>query len=344
MANRALRGDGGRVDALSEGGARDSIFPQPESPGGRLFSRLVAAQVPGLPVEIALSALAQAARLAPDVAASALSRLAADGLVQLETEPESEQLVVTVMLAPPLEDFGITPDWGEAAGQDSAPDGGASEAPAPAPVAQLEGGAPPVTPATPDPRRPRPRRATAAPEAAPAPAPEAETAPSRPATVTERPPKAPASAPAKGPPRPKSATPVAPAPGPRDGVRVDETVQARNFVERFERLLAECETWRRRAQEAEERARVAERSLATAERRAEVAEGRLATAQERLRSWGELTRRMQQLARQADSVSRARPARAERPAPAERPQAAQRPQSAPASRSEGERPPQAGRA
>ena len=49
-----------------------------------------------------------ATRLAPDVAANALSRLSADGLVQLETEPESEQLNVTVMLAPPLEEYGIT--------------------------------------------------------------------------------------------------------------------------------------------------------------------------------------------------------------------------------------------
>jgi hypothetical protein len=303
------------VDTPDAGGIPDSLFPQPDSPGGRLLGRLVSLQVPGLPVEIALSALAQSVRLAPDVAASALSRLAADGLVQLETEPESEQLVVTVMLAPPLEDFGITPDWGEAADQGPSPDGAPSGTPdsAPSPDAQLAGGAPPVTPLHPDPppaaapaetpRRSRTRRATTA------------SAPVSPGPPAPAPPPPPAGSAAK----PKTSPARQPAPASGVGASVDETVQARNFVERFERLLSECETWRRRAQEAEERAKVAERRLATAERRAELAEGRLATAQERLRSWGELTRRMQQLARQADSVNRARPARPKQPGRAERP-------------------------
>ncbi|HVG95891.1 MAG TPA: hypothetical protein VNK05_03240, partial [Chloroflexota bacterium] len=91
----------------------DALFPQPDSPAGRLLGHLVALQVPGMPIEIGLSGLAAATRLAPDVAANALSRLSADGLVQLETEPESEQLNVTVMLAPPLEEYGITPSWGD---------------------------------------------------------------------------------------------------------------------------------------------------------------------------------------------------------------------------------------
>ena len=146
-------GEVGRWTRRARAGAPDSLFPQPDSPGGRLLGRLVALQVPGLPVEIALSALAQSVRLAPDVAASALSRLAADGLVQLETEPESEQLVVTVMLAPPLEDFGITPDWGEAA----RPGPIAGRPPSARPPARAVAGAqprrraPPVTPLHPDP-------------------------------------------------------------------------------------------------------------------------------------------------------------------------------------------------
>src|SRR5262245_50245318 len=99
------------IDAGASG--VDALFPQPDSPAGRLLGHLVALQVPGMPIEIALSSLAAATRLDPDVAANALSRLSADGLVQLETEPESEQLSVTVMLAPPLEEYGITPSWGE---------------------------------------------------------------------------------------------------------------------------------------------------------------------------------------------------------------------------------------
>ncbi len=315
------------MDTPGAAGAPDSLFPQPDSPGGRLLGRLVSLQVPGLPVEIALSALAQSVRLAPDVAASVLSRLAADGLVQLETETESEQLVVTVMLAPPLEDFGITPDWGEAVDQGPSPDGSPSDTQdgtpdnALSPDAQLAGGAPPVTPLHPDPppaaapavapRRSRTRRATPA----SAPPPPGPPAPPPPAPASVPTPAAPPGSAAK----PKPGPLRQPAPASRASAGADETVQARNFVERFERLLSECETWRRRAQEAEERAKVAERRLATAERRAELAEGRLATAQERLRSWGELTRRMQQLARQADSVNRARPVRPEQPGRAKRP-------------------------
>jgi len=86
---------------------------------------------------------------------------------------------------------------------------------------------------------------------------------------------------------------------------VDETALVRGFVDRFERLLAEIDDWKRRAQSAEERAAATEKLLRNAERRAETAEARLAEAQERLRTWAELTRRMQQLSRQADGRSRA---------------------------------------
>ena len=115
MANRASRGEVGRGDTPGAGGVPDSLFPQPDSPGGRLLGRLVSLQVPGAPGGD--RPLRAGAVRAPGSGCRRQRplRLAADGLVQLETEPESEQLVVTVMLAPP-EDFGITPDWGEAAG------------------------------------------------------------------------------------------------------------------------------------------------------------------------------------------------------------------------------------
>ena len=96
------------------GGAPDTLFPQPDSPAGRLLGHLVGLQVPGTPIEVTLPGLASATRLSADVAASALSRLAADGLIQLEPEPESEHVSITVMLAPPLEDYGITAQWGDA--------------------------------------------------------------------------------------------------------------------------------------------------------------------------------------------------------------------------------------
>jgi predicted nucleic acid-binding Zn-ribbon protein len=81
---------------------------------------------------------------------------------------------------------------------------------------------------------------------------------------------------------------------------VDDTALVRGFVERFERLLAECDEWRRRAHQAEERVTATEKLLRAAERRAETAESKLAAAHERLRAWADLTRRMQQLSRQAD--------------------------------------------
>ncbi|MDQ3699385.1 MAG: hypothetical protein M3442_00520, partial [Chloroflexota bacterium] len=94
-------------------GAEYTLFPQPDSPAGRLFGHLVALQVPGTPIEIALSGLAGAVRLDPDVAAGALSRLATDGLISLDQEPESEHMSVTVMVAPPLDEYGIQPHWWE---------------------------------------------------------------------------------------------------------------------------------------------------------------------------------------------------------------------------------------
>jgi hypothetical protein len=104
----------------------------------------------------------------------------------------------------------------------------------------------------------------------------------------------------------------APTPPVVEAASADETALVRGFVERFERLLAECDEWRQRALQAEERTASVEKLLRSAERRAETAETRLAAAQERLRTWNELTRRMQQLSRQADSPARNRPSRAKR--------------------------------
>jgi chromosome segregation ATPase len=99
-----------------------------------------------------------------------------------------------------------------------------------------------------------------------------------------------------------------------EAASVDETALVRGFVERFERLLAEIDELKRRAQSAEERVATTEKLLRSAERRAETAETRLAEAQERLRTWAELTRRMQQLSRQADGGSRGRAGSSTKPA------------------------------
>ena len=89
----------------------------------------------------------------------------------------------------------------------------------------------------------------------------------------------------------------------------EEGEATRVFMERFERLLVECDEWRRRALAAEDRLTGAERQLRTVERRAEASQNRLDAATEKLRAWGELTRRMQQLVKQADALSRSRPSR-----------------------------------
>ncbi len=342
-------------------GPEDTLFPQPDSPAGRLLGHLVALQVPGTPMEVALSGLAGAVRLAPDVAAGALSRLASDGLISLDPEPESEHMSVTVMLSPPLDEYGIQPQWGESTDGRHPPDDGqasgesgargagggpetmsARSGAAPGPEATPDDLSAPVTPPRPPlgrPRRGAPARASASPGATSpgatspgATSPEA-TSPTPGATISVRTPRSTAGAgapveasgrrasqrvrgdePAEGPAesRPVESRPAESqqstgrAASPAVAGSSDETTLVRGFVERFEKLLAECEEWRRRAQVAEERAKTTERLLRAAERRASSAEARLATAQERLRAWSDLTQRMQQLTRQADTAGRNR--------------------------------------
>lgn len=332
-------------------GPEDTLFPQPDSPAGRLLGHLVALQVPGTPMEIALSGLAGAVRLAPDVAAGALSRLAGDGLISLDPEPESEHMSVTVMLSPPLDEYGIQPQWGETTDERHPPDDGQAPGESgargagrgPETMSARPGATPgseatpddlsaPATPPRPPPGRPRrgaPARASADPGAT---SPGA-TSPTPGATISVRPPRStagagapveasgrrasqrvrgdePAEGPAAGGPaesRPaESRLSTGRTASPAVAGSSDETTLVRGFVERFEKLLAECEEWRRRAQVAEERATTTERLLRAAERRASSAEAKLATAQERLRAWSDLTQRMQQLTRQADTAGRNR--------------------------------------
>lgn len=214
-------------------------FPDPSSDAGRLLSTLIAANVPGTPATWAPDDLATASGLAPDEADAALASLVGDRIVGAARDGQAVRL--TVLLAPSLDAYGVTPRWGL---DDVAPDPSPTVADALAEVGL--------------PEMPRGRvRAVGSAERHP----------------------------------------------------FEEGEATRIFMERFERLLVECDEWRRRALAAEDRLTGAERQLRTVERRAEASQVRLDAATEKLRAWGELTRRMQQLVKQADALSRSRPSR-----------------------------------
>jgi hypothetical protein len=364
----------------------DALFPLPHSPAGKLLSYLVARQIPGTPIDTTTAGVAQGAGLPAADAAAALAKLADDGLVLIEAGG-GDASIITVLLAPPLDEYGIQPDWTKANSSVTGIPFGSTIPAAVTPVAPPVAAAAPGTgPAAPVERRPaRGRRqgqhaagqvgrdghdreaeggspaghaaAPASPAATtarsgaaiPIVAPPAGTGASAGATAaaaTTPPPTSGRTSGAMGRPAAPAATtqplllPEAAEAAARGPVRrggepagVDETALVRGFVDRFERLLAELDEWKRRAQGAEERVAATEKLLRGAERRAETAEARLAEAQERLRTWAELTRRMQQLSRQADGSrgrapgSRSRPAAtsadtsgADQPHPAAQPQ------------------------
>ena len=221
-------------------------FPDPSSDAGRLLATLIAANVPGTAATWAPDALATASGLAPDEADAALASLVSDRIVGAARDGDGVRL--TVLLAPSLDAYGVTPQWGL---DDATPDPSPSVADALAEVG------------LPDVPRGRVR-----------------------------------------------------AVGASDRHPFEEGEATRVFMERFERLLVECDEWRRRALAAEDRLTGVERQLRTVERRAEASQTRLDAASEKLRAWSELTRRMQQLVKQADALSRSRPTRPrEAPAP-----------------------------
>ena len=413
------RSEGSAANGTGPAAGDDTLFPPPQSAAGRLLGHLVALQVPGTPIETTPAAIAAASRLALDAVSRHLARLAGEGLLLLEPAPESERVSVTVLLAPPLEEYGIQPRWAEPlavpAGVPAAdvPRPAAAAPPSPpapaaaigtGPGAQFEqreqrkqrdqrrqrtrraqherqsvtsdempemgemremsetGEAPTGAPAADvAPRRSRARRlpSSAAKGRAAAAPPDGQTTATADGGVEGRPRpggddlpaltqpgqgEAPAPAAAEPQPLPialpDAAPDAAPPAGPRRrpaaaasaattgepatpaeatgkrrarapgtagaaaGAAVDETAVLRGFVDRFERLLAEGEEWRRRAQQADERYAAAEKQLRAAERRAQAAEAKLATAQERLRALTDLIRRLQQLTRQADSAAR----------------------------------------
>jgi hypothetical protein len=192
--------------------------------------------------------LATASGLATDEADAALASLVGDRIVGVVRDGAGMRL--TVLLAPALDAYGVTPHWG------------------------LDDGVPDPTPSVADalaevglPEMARGRvRAVGASEASSG--------------------------------------------GAGSRLAFEEGEATRLFLERFERLLVECDEWRRRALAAEDRLAASERQLRTVERRAEASQTRLDVATEKLRAWGELTRRMQQLVKQADALARSRPSRA----------------------------------
>jgi len=248
--------------------AADAMFPKPTSPAGRVLAHLVSSDVPGTPIETTLAAVAESTKLEKDDARRALAQLEKDGFIL--TEPgdaeASDVLTVTVLLAPPLEDYGITPRWGEST----------SEAP--------------TSPASPT------RSAMSATSEEPA-----RAAPKTAAKLATKP--AAALAPA-APPVATAKTASKTTQRAAKATAVDETAVLRGFVERFEHMLTELEEWKKRALNAEQQIGSIEKLLRSAERRAETAEQQLAASQERTQSWTDLTRRMQELARKAEASTR----------------------------------------
>lgn len=311
--------------AGSSGGASGALFPPPESPAGRLLAYLVGLQIPGLPVETSLPALAGGAGLPLEAARQALSRLSAETIVLVEPEPDSDRMSITVMTAPAAADYGITPRWAaageEASGAAAGARGAAQHAvttrqrlPAhsaePAPAAESEK---PDGDRAAAARPSRPRRSPAAasaagPAVAPLPMalPEAEPALDRGPATRRRATGAPAGSQARG---RGSAGASGLEAARRAEATSDEAAVMRDFVQRFERLLAERDDYRRRAQQAEQHAATVERLLREAVRRAETAEARLREAMERLRAWSELAQRVQELARQSNATAGGRAAR-----------------------------------
>jgi len=258
--------------------AADAMFPKPTSPAGRVLAHLVSSDVPGTPLETTLPAVAEATRLEKDDARRGLAQLEKDGFIL--TEPADTEagdlLTVTVLLAPPLEDYGITPRWGAST---TAPAASAKES-ATAFTAPPSGPGPsPMPEAAEKPTKSPPKTATKL-------------------VATLAPPLATKTA-SKTAPKATKATKAA---------IVDETAVLRGFVERFEHLLTELEEWKKRALTAEQQMGSIEKLLRSAERRADTAEQQVAASQERMQSWTDLTRRMQELARKAESGTR-RPAK-----------------------------------
>src|SRR6266542_780744 len=92
----------------------DALFPLPDSSAGKLLKHLVARQIPGTPIETRTADVARGASLRPADASAAMAKLADDGLILVEPGVAADAFTVTVLLAPPLEEFGITPEWGDA--------------------------------------------------------------------------------------------------------------------------------------------------------------------------------------------------------------------------------------
>ncbi|CAA9277166.1 MAG: hypothetical protein AVDCRST_MAG77-3526 [uncultured Chloroflexi bacterium] len=319
----------------------DTLFPAPQSPSGRVLGHLVSLDVPGTPLQLTRGALATGAGIQPDDAIQALRQLERDGFLVSEgaesvpstngvdgTDAGAQSpagsnaiVTVTVLLAPPLQDYGISSArWG---GTPARPPEETPITPPVAPSTPTPPAAAQTTPATPNRRR---RAAAANHSQTPhAPAPESPIAPpsvapaeaQNPAGEAPQSPAGPHAAPGTATTAKQASTDGEPVragkPGaagtrrqPAAGPAVDETAVLRGFVERFEQLLAEMEEWKTRAQRAEQHATEVEKLLRSAERRAATAEERLTAAQERAQSWAELTRRMQELARKADAPARAR--------------------------------------
>ena len=234
----------------------DEAFPDPATPSGRILATLIGAHVPGTPATWATADLYRSAGLAGDAAETALAGLQARRIVDVQATSDSSSRRLTVLLAPPLDEYGVVPSWGQASDPDPAesdtPTGDDSSGPGSS----------------------------------------SEWSVVRSGT--------------SGRVRPVGGEARMVDNGSDRASGAEETAVARQFLERVERLLVECDEWRRRALSAEDRAGALERQVRAVERRTEAIQTRLDVATDRLRAWAELSKRMQQLSRQADVLSRAR--------------------------------------
>ena len=234
----------------------DEAFPDPATPSGRILATLIGAHVPGTPATWATADLYRSAGLAGETAETAIADLQARRILDVQATPGSASRRLTVLLAPPLDEYGVVPSWGQSPDADQA----ASDTP-PGDDASVPGSS-------------------------------SEWSVVRSGTA--------------GRVRPVGGEARVADNGSDRVSGAEETAVARQFLERVERLLVECDEWRRRALSAEDRAGSLERQVRAVERRTEAIQTRLDVATDRLRAWADLSKRMQQLSRQADALSRAR--------------------------------------
>lgn len=98
----------------------DEAFPDPATPSGRILATLIGAHVPGTPATWATADLYRSAGLASETAETAIADLQARRILDVQATPGSASRRLTVLLAPPLDEYGVVPSWGQSPEADQA--------------------------------------------------------------------------------------------------------------------------------------------------------------------------------------------------------------------------------